>query len=632
MSDDFELMKKKYLKAKSDYNKGISKMTDDDFDDLENKIRLMFPEQLEEDDFTQITDTEAPDNCVDKEKLPCLMPSLKKIKTNHELFLWLSKHVPNETSTCTILPKYDGTSGLWIPGKNKLMTRYNGIDGRDISIHVPNIKGLISNEKIKDFIIRGEIMIRKDSSIVLESKSGSFRNVGCGIVNMETPDEKAKHLTFFAYEICSPSHFTPSEQIKILEENGFTTIKGVECDIKKVNEEFLVEAFENLEKEYQHYGFDGVVICPNFSLEKDFQHEIRNKKVVLPENKRAWKVRKNQKRYVTTVTSVEWNTKTRGKLVPVINYETVNMEGIKNNKATGHNAKVIYSNYIGKGAKIIVVRANDTIPKLEGIISKAEAPEMPTHCEWEWDENNVQIFRKGVSDEENISTLKKSLELLGAEKVGPATIASLYKNKFDTVQKIYAADAKKFLCLDRAGDATALNIYNGLRKKQSEWEQSDWMAASMCFPEFIGKTKLNLIFSIESDWTKWNFEELNIKRPKGLTSETLQNILDCIPDYMEWFNEMSKVTGFVFSEKKTEQKEISNPCKIVFTGFRSEELEKQLLKMGHIIQTSVNGQTKLIIYKNTGKESSSLKKGKELNIRTIDQANFDINTFDFDNI
>ena len=623
MTESFNSMKNKYIKAKLEYNKGTSSMSDDDFDELENKIRLMFPKELENDDFTQYTDTDVPLECKDNEKLPCAMPSLKKIKTNHELSLWLSKHVPKDTNTCTILPKYDGTSGLWIPEKNKLMTRYNGIDGRDVSIHVPNIKGLVSSEKIKNYIIRGEIMIRKDADAVINSGS-NFRNVGSGIINTETTDQRANQLTFFAYEICYPSNFTPEEQMNILEENGFTTIKGINTKIDSLDDNYLFDAFDHIEKDNPHYGFDGVVICPNFSLPNDYKHEIRNGKVVLPENKRAWKVRKNQKRYETIVTSVEWNTKSRGKLIPVINYNLVVMDKAQNTKATGHNAKVISSNFIGPGSKIVVIRANDTIPKLESVLSKANKPDMPSHCEWNWDENKIHIYRKDNSDEENISSIKKSLDALGAENVGPAIIKSLYNNGFDSISKIYSANPKDFLILDRVGDKSAQRIYDGLRKKKNEWTSTNWMVASMCFPELVGKTKINLIFSIESDWKKWNYDILNKKRPKGLTSDTLFMILNCLEDYKEWHQEMEKIVGPVQNIIIDDQQTASSK-KIVFTGFRSEEIEKQLIKQGHIIQSSVNKQTNLVIYKNTGKESSSMKKAKELNIKMVESTKFDIN-------
>ena len=59
----------------------------------------------------------------------------------------------------------------------------------------------------------------------------------------------------------------------------------------------------------------------------------------------------------TEVLDVEWNISKDGLIKPRVNVKPVIIDGVCINYVTGHNAKNIYDNGIGKGAKIKLTRA-----------------------------------------------------------------------------------------------------------------------------------------------------------------------------------------------------------------------------------------------------------------------------------
>lgn len=658
-------LKQKYTEAKKFYNDGEKPlMTDEEFDELENQIRLMYPNDCQ---FTYDTDTLAPEG---SDKLPIPMPSLKKIKTQHEIDLWLKKYSAKEY---LVTAKLDGISAEWIPAKNILMTRYDGINGRDISIHAENIQGLVypgatendyrkyinsrafeiekdsslitdfssldklvnnvrqewnDNDTIEylcdmsrnheemakvDLIIRGEIMLRKDSPII----NGPFRNVCAGIINRKEKTLDSRYLEFIAYEICNPVDMKPIDQIKTLENFGFKVCRNVTLD--KITAENLSNIFENFEQEDPHFGYDGVVIYPNDAREKDFQHEIRNSKVVLPEDRRAWKVRRNKKVHETKVIDVEWTARTRGKLVPVVVYEEIEIDGANYSRATGHNAKMINENKIGPGSVIGIIRSNDTIPKIEAVITQT-TPKFPD-CQWEW-RGDVDIYQTEVTDEQLISQNEKALKALRTENVGPAVVKKLFDCGFTDLAKIYSAKVQDFLKLPSVKDKSAANIYNGLRKSQSSWTIVTLMVASQCFPALVGESKLDAMMKVNSDWKNWNRNATVF----GISKDVVAKIVDCVEAFEEWYDNFPiKIEQVNRNNSNDDEETVAKTGKtVVFTGVRDKALEQEFLKRGWDVADSVTKKVTLVLYKNGDKKTASHEKAEKYGIKCVEISSFKI--------
>lgn len=623
-------LKKKYEQAKIDYNRGYPTMTDEEFDELEEEIRRNFPDDSE---FTYETGIQDP---VEKSSLlPVPMPSLKKIKTQEELARWKEK---NQAKEYIITAKLDGVSAEWVMSSKTLLTRHDGITGKDISIH-SNIRGLVSGTSFlddddsgSDFIVRGEIMLSKRSKLA----DGAARNIAAGILNRKERTNDSGELSFVAYEICKPVNISPLRQLKILESLGFEVCRHVVLQSSDLNSNNLLDIFESFEREDEnHFKYDGVVIYPDIPRPDNFSHEIKNSSIVLPDDRRAWKVRRNQIVMSTTVIDVEWNVGFNGKMTPVLIIEPVIIDDVKISRVTAHNAKVINSNKIGQGSIVSISRSNDTIPYLHGVIESTEA-QMPD-CDWEW-KGETDIYEVGMSDERLKAEIKKSLDALGAENVGPAMIEKLFNSGFNNLFKIYAAPAKKFEIMDRVGPVMAQKIYNGLRAKKNSWDLSDLMVASLCFPQLVGKSKLSSYLLKYPDWNGWNRTDTVF----GISSDVVGKIVACVPKFQDWYEKFRKIADIEFSTSAEEflsddysapQAARATPVAlpvaknrpvVAFTGGINKKIQQDLDKAGYDSKDSVTKNVVLLIYTDKIKGSTNYQKAEKYGIRCIKDTDFSL--------
>ena len=66
----------------------------------------------------------------------------------------------------------------------------------------------------------------------------------------------------------------------------------------------------------------------------------------------------------TIVTDIEWNVSRLGRIIPTVVYESIELCGTTNSRATGNNAKWILDRQIRIGSKILVGKAGEIIPKI----------------------------------------------------------------------------------------------------------------------------------------------------------------------------------------------------------------------------------------------------------------------------
>lgn len=621
-------LKEQYHLAREKYAEGNPIMSDEEYDKLESEIRELI--ENEEEDFTRETGYALKENQVILE-IP--MPSFDKPKDKASLDRWLEKM---NCEKFLITAKLDGISSQWNPKKRTLCSHGDGLIGNNISIYVDSVQGLITTPE--NYIIRGEIMTKKNSSISLASSHP--RNAVSGIMNpsgkfKEESIEKAKEIEFIAYEIIEPRDISPIKQFEILVQCGFKVPYHTILDRSQVKPESLTEIFDFIEasQETNHFVYDGVVVYPEIARPPDYKYKLRsNDKIDYLRDRIGWKQRKNKMIYERTVSSVLWpNNKETKVLVPVVKfspdilYHTEGSEKDKHyNTVTLHNASYIRDNGIGEGAIIRISIAGDCIPKYEGTKEPVE-PSFPD-INYEWDEQKIKIYAVEETREQKIDALKKSLDALGVDGIGLKTIEKFYNKGFETLEKIYSAKWEDFLDLDGVADTSAQNIYKGLRSKQANWSIINLMIASRCFPQGVGDTKLNLIFEISKDWRNWDYEKMKNNCPKGLPPKTLETLLKCVDKFKKFYDSFTNVVGEPVKRVTSEAaKSTASPSGrvIVFTGTTAKTLgiENKLLAQGDLVEDNITKKTTHLVYSGVLKESSKSKKAKEMGIHIIEVKN-----------
>jgi len=157
--------------------------------------------------------------------------------------------------------------------------------------------------------------------------------------------------------------------------------------------------------------------------------------------------------------------------------------------------------------------------------------------------------------------------------------------------------------------ANGEKIYNGMMEELAEVDECVLAAASGIFGRGIGERKLKNILQ----QTKCRIEDLTLFKLSvvdGVRDKTIEKIINSIDDYKQWLTDVSGYVNIIPSV--TTEKRKFDVIKIVFTGFRDQDLQWYLEKNGATIQSAVSKQTNIVITPDVNSSSSKLKKCKEL--------------------
>ena len=634
-----------------------SPLTDEEYDAKYLELKELDPEN------SFLTEKFSPAEKSDEEvDLPIPMPSLEQSSSKENP---PSKWAKPSINSYHISAKYDGIATMWFPKEKKLFSHTDTTRGREISSFVPYIQGL----KDCEYPVRGELIMKNSSQYI---EKGRARNIVAGIFNSKAKafdEKKVREVCFIAFEAICENPLCPSENFKYLKEKNFNVAKAFVLIYQEITEMNLKKAFDIFEKGDNkdneitftrnvspcEFQLDGIVICPNIPR-ISANNEMRNGKVVNPKDKFKWKERLERITEIAEVVDIEWTIQARGKITPVVHITPVVINNTTIRKLTGNNAKWIQDRDIGKGAKIEIYRAGDTIPEIIGTVSKApNGINLPT-VQYRVEGNDFVCAEE--TEEQKIAALKKAIKELEAKSVGPVSIEKMYKAGLKTVGDIFRATTDDFeRKLDRCGEKMATKIWNGLRDGKKNWKESQFLVASGKFPGLIGEKKFDAILGKFPNPELWNTTSIKANRPSGISEDSIDALVNCVPAYIAWKKEnilldssasMSRVSSESSSSISTTKTVIhqnnnegdddgdegrneeifddfDKACmekyaeKVVFTGFRDKELQKKLEKKGfYVYYDNVTKETSYLIYKKELKESNKTKTARKYNTTIIE--------------
>jgi NAD-dependent DNA ligase len=187
-----------------------------------------------------------------------------------------------------------------------------------------------------------------------------------GLMNSSENDPVVyDYIDFVAYDIINKP-MDKVEQIRTLNTLGFLTPVHEVLPGVTLNDTELTEMLEEL-RTNSLYEIDGVVLDVN-SVETR-RELIPSRETLNPSWAIKYKVADASNAAIAEVIGVKWNVSKHGYLKPVIWIKPVELVGVTVSKCTGFNAKFIYENKIGPGAKINITRSGDVIPFCTGVVS-----------------------------------------------------------------------------------------------------------------------------------------------------------------------------------------------------------------------------------------------------------------------
>lgn len=587
------------------YENNVSLLSDNEYDILCEFTEDKFPKNIvAKEGHTNIVITK------NKVQLPYQMWSLDKIKPDSDaLDKFKNKYPGPKVISC----KLDGVSGLYSTENDikKLYTRGNGTIGQDISHLIPYLK-LPEN---KNIVIRGEFIIKKNT--FYEKYSDTFsnpRNFVAGLINQKKIDlNKIKDIDFVAYELIYPT-LIPSLQIANLNKLNIDVVKAVSSN--DISTEQLSSLLSDWRKEYQ-YEIDGLV-C--------FDDNIYKRSNGNPTHAFAFKMILTEQQAEVKVLDVIWSPSKDGYLKPRVQIEPVTLGGAKIEYATGFNGNFIYSNKIGVGSVIKIIRSGDVIPHILEIIQPASTPLMPD-VPYQWTTGNVDI--ELVNKDSDIIVKEKIFTAffknLNVEGLGPGNVKKLINSGFDTIPKILHMSVQDFMTIEGFKNTMANKLYKNIHTKLNDVSLPDLMTATHIFGRGFGKKKFISILEQYPDILISNLsisdKIQNISSISGMSNKTASAFVENIPTFIEWTIQANLKNKLLYTNNNLNNNldtnhPLFNYC-VVTTGVSNNirvYLSEQLKKFGAILDNSVTKNTNIVLVNDLDETTDKANKARKLKI------------------
>lgn len=299
-----------------------------------------------------------------------------------------------------ITPKFDGANVelIYVNGKfDKAISRGNGEYGQDITRHlkwlVPatfsptnlpaQVYTVLSNTTVS---ISGEFLLPKSSKEKYYKDEMAFRNIPAGFINRkESTEEECKRFAFMPYRVnaVKASSRISKKVLTILSnryllqtflDTLFDTNVPCLCEEDKKNGSLtFAEITAAYDKDYDFY-YDGIVVNHSKLMKITEQGQDGQFLYVVKYDEIAYKV--NNDFADVIITSIDWNLTRTGKVVPVANFEGVELAGAVVSRATLHNAYMVEANEIQPGCLVRIIRSGEVIPYIMGIFKNGKLQEI----------------------------------------------------------------------------------------------------------------------------------------------------------------------------------------------------------------------------------------------------------------
>lgn len=307
------------------------------------------------------------------------MGSLDKVNTLEEMTAWVNATCPGESLLLT--EKLDGISIQLRYRNGKLVeatTRGDGYVGEDITVNVAKMKGVPEKLRKKASVtLRGEIILRKSDLAAWFSEYANTRNAASGI-SKRLDGQGCEHLTVMFYQVADGESFaTEKEQFEYIESLGLGTpywaVSGMWVGIKTPHD-YWVE-YQEGRRDRLDYEIDGLVVRVN-----DLSKQLAlGDKDLRPKGAVAFKFAPVARE--TVLREFLLQTGGTGRITPVAVFDPVNLMGATVTNASVYNWKYIRDLGLDVGARILVARANDVIPRVLSVVKgTGTVAAAPTTC------------------------------------------------------------------------------------------------------------------------------------------------------------------------------------------------------------------------------------------------------------
>jgi DNA ligase (NAD+) len=583
------------------------------------------------------------------------MLSLDNTYSQKEIAKWyerIEKNLNNKNMEFTIEPKIDGVSAslTYINGSLTAgATRGDGETGEDVTENIKKIKNIPHKLKTDNppyfFELRGEVYIdkfdfKKLNEEMFKSAGQKFansRNAASGSLRKKNPQITAERkLRFFVHslgKIDGKQFENQSNFLQYCRKCGFQLQDNFKiCHSLKEIMNFMEIMTNN--RDLLYYEIDGLVIkVNNLQLQKELGYTNKSPRWAI-----AFKF--PAKQATTKLSRIRVQVGRTGIITPSAILEPVTLAGVTILHATLHNFEEIERLNVNEGDTVLIERAGDVIPKIVKVVKKEnrgffKPPHYCPSCNSRIVKKNEEEVAYRCINPECPAQFRRHLihfvsrNAMDIDGFGKATIDQLLdRKKIRIIADLYYLKYDDFISLDLFERKKTGNLMKAVAASKKRPLSKLLFALGIRhigekISEIIAKRFKSmdalLNASIE-DFTRVSEigSILALSLKEFFENKTVRNVIDDLI-----------AAGVNMIEPKTEQSGTQFDGKtFVLTGelknCTRERASKIIKSLGGKVASSVSKKTDYIIAGAIA--GSKLKKAKELNVKIIDETEFDVLT------
>lgn len=494
------------------YKKGISLISDEEYDKLSDRLLALeqeHPELAHPDSPTRRVGSDLTNDFPEVEHtIPVL--SLDKAYSAEAILDFFSKSIDKVGGALTFAAeeKIDGISMVLYYEDGVLsraVTRGNGLVGNDVTANIQTMQDVpLSLPEPVTLAVRGEVYIDKkdferlNAAETDESKrAANPRNLAAGAVRRQKSSEaKLIPLHMWCYEgFWQDSSETPMDHLAILAELkalGFrinphfaffdSTREKAEEKLRAAGLEGRAYAFSGIEDFLRYkteerpgldYEIDGLV----FKIDELAVREAFGYTEHHPRWSIAYKFESPQAE--TTLLGITVQVGRTGRITPVAEIVPTKLAGTTIRRATLHNQEYINELELAIGDTISISRRGDVIPAVEAVIEKNELgnttyqlPDECPCCHQKVSYSGAHLYCTNPDCPDQVVdriAFFASRDQMDIETLGPKTVRLFYENGiYKDIEDIYNTDYKAIPELEGIGEKSVELLIKGVAESKKQ--------------------------------------------------------------------------------------------------------------------------------------------------------------------
>lgn len=590
-------------------------------------------------------------------------PMLSQDKINDEA--GLDKFINKQNDKIIVQQKLDGLTVVLTYQNGVLVqsvTRGNGFIGEDIlhtTLNTANVPKKINFEG--ELEVRAEALITKDMFMKInssieksEDRYKSARNLASGTVrNLNGRIAKERGLKMIIFDLIYAEGMTfktDFEQLQFLEQLGFDVVDYKVFDLEVEGHTPLKDYVLNYNNKIRptlSHDIDGLVLKYN-------DLELRNTLGYTAKYPRwACAFKFESLDCNTKLLSVTWSVGKLGQITPNAVLEPCEIDGITISKASLANYDDIVRRGLKIGDTVLVIRANDVIPKVvapivEDRTGEEKDIELITHCpicHSALEKDNSQDGEEGVHlfciNSECPAQLEGKIQhfasrnALNIDGLGDKTVIQLLeKGLIHSIVDIYDLKdrTEDLLTLDKFGSKKISKLLEGIESTKEAPLSSVLYGLSI---RYVGEgtakrianhySSMSEILELAKDENKFYEDLLSINDVGESTAESVANFFKNDIN-IQMISKLIEHGLTMLSAKKEVNEETAIAGKtFVITGALSKsrkEFQEMIESLGGKVSGSVSKKTDFLLMGDDEEGSSKHKKALSLGTTIINEEDF----------